>query len=126
MDYEKLIDKSIKSQAYSYAPYSKITVGAALLAKSGKIYTGCNVENSSYGATSCAERNAVYNAISEGESEFCAIAITSNLQEHIYPCGICRQVLNEFAPDIEIVLSDSSGNIKITNLRKLLPNSFNL
>lgn len=121
MQYEKLVSESIKAQGNAYAPYSNLKVGAALLTKSGKIYTGCNVENKSFGATICAERSAVSKAISEGETDFSVIAITSSANGIIAPCGICRQVLNEFSPDMIIVLSDAEGIFKMFTAAELLP-----
>ena len=121
--FELLIDSAKKAQKNAYAPYSGFKVGAALLTKSGKIYTGCNVENASYGLACCAERNAVFKAISEGEKEFRAIAIMSDSAEPTAPCGACRQVLNEFAPNIKIIMTGLKGT-KISSLKKLLPSAF--
>ena len=121
--FELLIDSAKKAQKNAYAPYSGFKVGAALLTKSGKIYTGCNVENASYGLACCAERNAVFKAISEGEKEFRAIAIMSDSAEPTAPCGACRQVLNEFAPNIKIIMTGLKGT-KISSLKKLLPCAF--
>ncbi len=118
-----LIDSAQKARAKAYAPYSKFKVGAALLGKSGRIYTGCNVENASYGLACCAERIAVFRALSEGEREFRAIAIVSSSNEPTAPCGACRQVLNEFAPGINIIMPGRKKTIK-TTLKKLLPLAF--
>lgn len=123
---EELIKRSIEAQKYSFSPYSHVCVGAAILTKENKIFTGCNIENASFGATICAERNAIFKAISEGEKEFKAIAITSNLDDFIYPCGICRQVLSEFSPDITIILKSKNNEIKVKTIKELLPNSFTL
>ena len=119
MKHEKLLQcaKTVRNNAY--APYSKFRVGAALLAKSGKIYTGCNVENLSFGATICAERCAIAKAVSEGEREFSAIAIYAG-EKFTAPCGICLQTINEFATDIDIILSDGE-DLKIYKLSELLP-----
>lgn len=120
---KSLIEAARKARLNAYAPYSKFKVGAALLAQSGKIYTGCNVENASYGLACCAERNAVFKAVSEGEKDFRAIAIASDSAEPTAPCGACRQVLNEFAPNIKIIMAGLNGT-KISSLKKLLPFAF--
>ena len=126
-DYQELINKAISAREYSYSPYSEFKVGAALLCKNGKIYTGCNVENAAYGETICAERTAVLKAVSSGEREFCAIAIVGGkdaLQGFAYPCGACRQVMSEFCqPEFEIVLFDGE-NTQISTLGQLFPCSF--
>lgn len=119
----ELITAAQVAKQKAYAPYSKFKVGAALLTKSGKIYTGCNVENASYGLACCAERNAMFKALSEGEREFRAIAIVSDGMEPTAPCGACRQVLNEFAPDISVIMQGKK-RIKKTTLKKLLPFAF--
>jgi len=118
-----LIASAKMAQKAAYAPYSKFKVGAALLGKSGRIFTGCNVENASYGLACCAERNAVFKALSEGEREFRAIAIVSDSPKPTAPCGACRQVLNEFAPDISVIMPGKKRTIK-TTLKKLLPFAF--
>lgn len=113
-------------QAYknSYAPYSRTRVGAALLCSNGKLFTGCNVENASYGLTMCAERVAVYNAIAAGQKEFSKIAIASNQRREFSPCGACRQVLAEFSPNISVIWLDKDGKIKSKRLAQLLPSIF--
>lgn len=121
-----LIDISISAQEFAYAPYSQFKVGAALLCTDGSVYTGCNIENSTYGATNCAERTAVFKAVSEGKREFSAIAITSSGGELTFPCGICRQVLSEFSPRMRVILSDNDNNIKTFSLSELIPHSFKL
>lgn len=110
----------------AYAPYSGFHVGAALLGRNGRIYTGCNVENSSYGVSCCAERTALFKAVSEGEREFEAIAIVSSGGGVTYPCGICRQALSEFGSDMRVILSDNTGKITSFFLSELLPHSFKL
>ena len=112
------------ARSKAYAPYSKFKVGAALLAKSGQVYTGCNVENASYGLTCCAERNAVFEAVGRGERIFSAIAIVSDSPEPTAPCGACRQVLHEFAPGIEVIMAGARGQVKTRKLKELLPDSF--
>ncbi len=119
-----LIKAAQKAKAKAYAPYSKFKVGAALLAKSGKVYTGCNVENASYGLTCCAERNAVFQAVGRRERNFTAIAIVSDSPEPTAPCGACRQVLNEFAPEMEVIMAGAKGRVKTRRLKELLPDSF--
>ncbi|MBI5476283.1 MAG: cytidine deaminase [Ignavibacteriales bacterium] len=125
MRYKLLVQKAVATQKNSYAPYSKLKVGAALLTTTGKIFTGCNIENSSYSLTICAERTAIFKAISEGHKKFKAIAVTSDKLDFIPPCGACRQVLMDLAGDIDVVLVDKKGNQKITKLSFLLPDSFN-
>jgi len=120
---EDLLKLARQAQGHAYAPYSKFKVGAALLTKSGKVYTGCNVEISSYGLTCCAERVALFKAISEGESEFEAIAVVAPGKE-VSCCGACRQVIWDFAPDIVIYGYDSDGGIVEKRIRDLLPDAF--
>ena len=115
---------------YSYAPYSNFTVGAALLAKNGKIYTGCNIENAAYTPTNCAERTAFFKAVSEGEREFDAIAIVGGKNrratEYCTPCGVCRQVMMEWCSpdDFQIITGTGSGAYRIHTLREYLPDGF--
>lgn len=123
---KELIEISISAQEFAYAPYSQFKVGAALLCTDGNVYTGCNIENSTYGATNCAERTAVFKAVSEGKREFSAIAITSSGGELTFPCGICRQVLSEFSPEMRVILSNNDNNIKTFSLSELIPHSFKL
>lgn len=119
---EELIDLAKQVRKMAYAPYSRYKVGAALLGKSGQIYTGCNVENASYGHTICAERAAVLKAVSEGEREFEAVAVVT--KNGGSPCGACRQVLSEFSPELIIYIADKDGAYRTTTLKKLLPDSF--
>ncbi len=121
-----LTDAANDAKTKAYAPYSRFRVGSALLAEDGTVFTGCNVENSSFSLTICAERNALFKAVSEGHSVFRAIAVTSDDPGFLTPCGACRQVLSEFAPDIEVILATASGKIKRTNLKELLPMPANL
>ena len=108
----------------SYIPYSHYAVGAALLTKSGKIFTGCNIENAAYPVTICAERTAIFKAVSEGEKEFEAIAIAT-VDGQGYPCGSCRQVMAEFSTDMEVMLADAEGKITVdSNINELLPGAF--
>ncbi|MGL4361933.1 MAG: cytidine deaminase [Cellulosilyticaceae bacterium] len=122
---QMLIKKAKEVMKNAYAPYSNFQVGAALLADNGEIYTGCNVENASFGATNCAERTAIFKAISEGEQSFKAIAIVSSSGEYTYPCGICMQVIGEFMPQGSVILENSQGEIKKNTVKELLPHHFN-
>ena len=128
MDIQNLIDCAAEVLQNSYSPYSNFKVGAALLTKSGRVFSGCNVENTSLGATVCAERTAFFKAVSEGETEFEAILITavdkSGKQAAAYPCGICLQVMAQFCkPDFKIIL-DQNNKAKTVTLSQLLPNAF--
>lgn len=109
----------------AYAPYSGFKVGAALLTEDGRVYSGVNIENSSYGATICAERTAFVKAISEGEKQFTAIAVYSEGEEAI-PCGICRQFMYEFAPEIMVITGTSRDELNVRTLTELLPVGFSL
>ena len=125
---KELMDVAVKAREMSYSPYSNFRVGAALLGKSGKVYTGCNVENAGYSPTNCAERTALFKAVSEGEREFDAIAIVGGLGDTINdfcaPCGVCRQVLAEFCnKDFRFILG-SPKELKILTMEEILPYSF--
>lgn len=125
MEIPALITKAIEAKEQAYVPYSHFRVGAALLTKSGKVYTGCNIENVSFGATNCAERTAVFKAVSEGEREFEAIVINGDHGDYLPPCGICRQVLSEFADaSLQVILANNVEDYKITTLGELLPGAF--
>lgn len=121
-----LLKKAHEMTERAYAPYSKFRVGAALLDDNGNIFTGCNIENASYGACCCAERTAVFKAVSEGSQNFKAIAIVNSGGGETFPCGICRQVLSEFSPDITVILEDGNGAVHSYTLSQLLPHSFKL
>jgi len=123
MNYRKLLDVAIDMVEKAYAPYSNCKVGAALLGKSGVVYTGVNVENVSFGATNCAERTAIFKAVSEGELTFDAIAVASNLDHPISPCGICRQVLVEFGADMDVILGDRD-TYEVYKASEILPLGF--
>jgi cytidine deaminase len=125
-EYNTLIKKSISSMDFSYAPFSKFKVGAALLTKSGKIFSGSNIECASYSLTICAERVAAVKAISEGENNFIAIAISNNKNELVFPCGACLQFLMEFSPNLKIILIQSEKKFKVFKLKELLPKNFTL
>jgi cytidine deaminase len=122
MTHDELIANATHSREQAYAPYSKFKVGAALLGKTGRVYTGCNVENAAYGPSMCAERTAVFKAVSEGEREFEVIAVVT--ENGVPPCGTCRQVMMEFAPDMSVIIADTEGNTRLTTVRDLLPDSF--
>ena len=132
MNTKELLDIAINAKENAYAHYSGFRVGAALLGKSGKVYTGCNVECASYGATNCAERTALFCAINNGEREFVAMAIVGGLKKNkeirelCVPCGVCRQALSEFVDSqkFEIILAKSIDDYKIYKLEELLPQSF--
>lgn len=123
---EELILCALKAKQNSYSPYSKFRVGAAVLTKDNRIFTGCNIENSAYSATICAERTAIYKAISEGCRDLVKIAIVSDTNEFTYPCGECRQVLSEFMKDGIVVLSNKSNEIKQIKVETLIPFAFEL
>ena len=122
---EQLIQSAIEAQTNSYAPYSHFRVGAALLSKSGKIYKGCNVENAAYGPSNCAERTAIFSAIANGEKDFEKIAIICGDGLNFgAPCGVCRQVLYEFNPNIDVIMAKKNGEMKIYKAHELLPEAF--
>ena len=120
--YEGLVAQAIEDRNNAYAPYSNYKVGAALLAESGQVYTGCNVENAVYPLTICAERVAVVKAVSEGERSFIAIAVAS--ENGGSPCGSCRQVLREFGKKTVVLIADATGDYRETRVADLLPDSF--
>ncbi len=124
MKYDALIKAAKKAKSHSHSPFSKFRVGAALLTSSGKIFTGCNIENSSYSLTICAERTALFKSISQGRFKYRAIAITTDSDEFIPPCGACRQVIQDLAGNIDIVLSTRRGKTMVTRLGDLLPMPF--
>ena len=121
-----LMEEAEIARRTSYAPYSRFRVGAALLAKDGRMFHGCNVENASLGLTICAERNAVWKAVSEGVREFIAVAVTAGEGGGASPCGACRQVLHEFSPDTIVVWRDGRGRIVSRSLGKLLDRPFSM
>lgn len=128
IDYEKMLAEAKKASKNSYSPYSHFAVGASVLCSSGKLYSSCNVENTSFGMTVCAERNAIFKAVSEGEREICAVAIYSPSKESCYPCGACRQVMYEFQPqntDIEII-TERNSRPEVKNLSYYLPDGFKI
>ena len=118
---DALLSAAREVREHAYAPYSKFPVGAALRTKDGMVFTGCNVENLSFGLTICAERNAVFAAVAAGEKQFDAIAIVADSKEPVTPCGACRQVLAEFGLDLEVCSSNLEGETYTSTLRELLP-----
>lgn len=125
MKYEELVKIATEIKDKAYAPYSRFRVGAAAVTSNGNTYTGVNIENSSYGATNCAERTAIFKAVSDGERKIDIIAISSDSDEYIFPCGICRQVLAEFGHnDTKIICSKKNGEFIVFTLEELLPNAF--
>ncbi len=124
INYDDLINKALDSRKFAQAPHSGFRVGAALLTSSGEVVTGCNVESSSYGLTMCAERVALYKALSEGHTKFEAIAIASDSKNFCPPCGACRQVLWDYAPDLPVILISDSKNFQIIPLGDLFSYPF--
>ena len=126
MKYRELIVQAAAAKESAYAPYSNFRVGAALLAKSGRIYTGCNIENVSFSATNCAERTAIFKAVSEGEREFEAIVINGDNHDYLAPCGICRQVLAEFCDfdTCSVILANDEEDYRVMTLGELFPGPF--
>lgn len=124
--YKELYAKALEARENAYAPFSGFKVGAALLTEDGRIYTGVNIENSSYGATICAERTAFVKAISEGHRDFKAIAVTAGSEEEALPCGICRQFMYEFSPEMEVITGTDIDSLNVKTLEELLPGGFRL
>jgi len=122
MDDDRLIELAMEARHLAYAPYSHFAVGAALLTRSGKVFTGANVENASFGLSNCAERTAIFKAVSAGEREFEAIAVVTATGGS--PCGACRQVLSEFGLDTRVIIADLDGNRTEWTVESLLPASF--
>jgi cytidine deaminase len=123
---DSLIEAAKEAARRAYAPYSRFRVGAALLTKSGKVFTGCNVENASYSLAICAERNAIFSAVAAGEREFARMVIFTPTESLTGPCGACRQVMAEFAPNLKVTLVNRSGRSRSYRLSKLLPERFAL
>jgi cytidine deaminase len=121
---KNLILEAKKAMKSAYAPYSNFKVGAALLSRSGKVFSGANLENSSFVLTVCAERIALYKALSLGEKDFTKIAIVASSEKPITPCGLCRQALFEFSPDIKVICSNLKGKVRKFTLKQLLPHPF--
>lgn len=122
----ELYMKALEVRENAYTPFSNFNVGAALLTEDGSVYTGVNIENSSFGATICAERTAFVKAISEGHRSFKAIAVSAGCQQEALPCGICRQFMYEFAPDLEVITGTDIDALNVRSLQELLPLGFRL
>ena len=120
--WDDLLAEAIEAREFAYAPYSNYKVGAALLTSAGRIYRGCNIENAAYSPSTCAERTAIFKAITEGVREFEAIAVVTS--DGGAPCGVCRQVMREFAPNLTVIIGDLAGNYQVYRLPELLPDSF--
>ena len=123
LETQKLMDCAIKARENAYSPYSNFAVGAALLCEDGTLFEGCNIENASYGLTNCAERTAIFKAVSEGHTKFKALAVVADTEGPCAPCGACRQVMAEFKIPL-IIMGNLMGNIKIVTIEELLPFSF--
>ena len=124
MTKQELCQKAVEMQNFAYVPYSHFPVGAALECSDGTVFTGCNVENAAYGSTICAERTAIVKAVSEGHRDFVRIAIAGNSEDFCVPCGSCRQVMMEFAPEMAVICLNAAGESKSFALRELLPYGF--
>ena len=123
---DTMVRTAMQAMENAYVPYGKVSIGACVLASDGTFYTGCNIENSSFGATNCAERTAIFKAVSEGVKDFKAIAIVCSGDQPAYPCGICRQVMSEFFnPDTRIIVEEGGG-LKTYTMSEILPDSFSL
>ena len=123
-DYKKLVKAAVDVKSKALPTYSKFYVGAAVLTSDDKIYTGCNIESSSYSLTICAERTAIFKAISEGERKFKAIAVAGDTDDFISPCGACRQIINDLCGEIDVVLVNSKGDFTVKKTSELLPFAF--
>lgn len=124
-EYDKLIEEAINAREFAYVPYSNFKVGAAVLMEDGSIYSGCNIENASFGATNCAERTAIFKAISEGKKEIKALAEIGDIETYTMPCGICRQVISEFiSEDIDVILIKNKNDFVIKKFSEIFPLSF--
>ena len=123
LEIQNLMERAIKARENAYSPYSHFAVGAALLCEDGTLYEGCNIENASYGLTNCAERTAIFKAVSEGHIKFKALAVVADTEGPCAPCGACRQVMAEFKIPL-IIMGNLMGNIKIVTIEELLPFSF--
>ena len=124
MDINELINKAKNAREHSYSPYSRFKVGAALKTKNGMVFTGCNIENSSYGLSICAEREAIFKAISAGERDLDTIAVVTDSDKLTTPCGACRQVMWEFSKDMTIVVANLKGDKKEFKIKELLAHPF--
>ena len=125
MNPTQLMEEAKKGRSFAYVPYSKFPVGAALLSKDGEVFHGCNIENSGYSLTNCAERTAIFKAVSQGTKQFTALAVVADTEGPVAPCGACRQVISEFcAPDMPVYLTNLKGDVQETTVAELLPGAF--
>ena len=125
MDYKNLVKTALDYRERAYAPYSNFKVGAAVLFESGNVYGGCNIENASFGATNCAERTAIFTGVASGETKIKVIAIAGSAEEYTYPCGICRQVLCEFADgDASVILVKNEDDYIVKTMEEVMPGAF--
>jgi cytidine deaminase len=125
MEEKQLIKEAMSAREMAYVPYSTFKVGAALLAKDGTVYKGCNIENAGYSMTNCAERTAFFKAVSEGVRDFVKLAVVADTEGPVSPCGACRQVISEFCdPDMEVILTNLKGDTQVTTVADLLPGAF--
>jgi len=129
INYKELVQAAVDAKAMSYSPYSQFRVGAALMAKNGTVYMGCNIESASYSPTNCAERTALFKAVSEGEREFVAIAVAGSQKnaepDYCYPCGVCRQALKEFVKDdLVVIIAKTASDYRVHNFGELFPHGF--
>jgi cytidine deaminase len=120
----KILARARQTREAAYAPYSNFPVGAAVLTADGRIFTGCNIENASFGATMCAERVAIFAAVAAGQREIKALAVIADTPQPIAPCGLCRQVLSEFGRDCQVIMANLQGEYRVITLEQLLPHSF--
>lgn len=121
---DKLVKSATEVRERAFAPYSSFKVGSAVITKSGKVFTGCNVESASYGLTVCAERVAIWKAVSEGETDLDEIAVVADTKKLTPPCGVCRQIIWEFCGDVSVTLANLDGDIETVQMRDLLPRAF--
>lgn len=121
---QDLLNSALEAREKAYVPYSHFAVGAALRTAEGKIYTGCNIENASYGLTVCAERVALFKAVSAGERNFAALAVVADTPDVCSPCGACRQVLAEFGPELKVMMANLEGKMVVKDIQELLPGFF--
>lgn len=125
MDEKQLMAEAVKAREFAYVPYSKFQVGAALLAKDGKVFHGCNIENASYGMTNCAERTVLFKAYSEGVTQFDSLVVVADTNRPVPPCGACRQVISELCDsEMEVILTNLKGDIQRILVKDLLPGAF--
>ena len=123
-DLEKLVQSAKQTREKAFAPFSNFRVGAAVETKSGKIFTGCNIESAAYSGTACAERVAIWKAVSEGETEFTNLAVVADTEELTPPCGVCRQIIWEFCGDIPVTFVNLEGKFETIQMKQLLPRAF--